>query len=45
MDDLQFRRNIIADTKNRDDAINAAIKDDPAKQKFAQELDALENKI
>jgi hypothetical protein len=45
MDDLQFRRSIIADPKNRDDAINTAIKDDPAKQKFAQELDALENKI
>jgi hypothetical protein len=45
MDDLQFRRSIIADPKNRDDAINAAIKDEPAKQKFAQELDALENKI
>ncbi|MBA6389382.1 DUF3379 domain-containing protein [Colwellia sp. BRX10-3] len=45
MDDLQFRRSIIADPKNRDDAINAAIKDDPTKQKFAYELDALENKI
>ena len=45
MDDLQFRRSILADPKNRDDAINAALKADPAKQKFAQETDNLDNKI
>ncbi|MBA6292599.1 DUF3379 domain-containing protein [Colwellia sp. MB3u-70] len=45
MDDLKFRRSLLAEPNNRDDAINAAIKSDSAKQKFSQELDTLENKI
>jgi hypothetical protein len=45
MDDLQFRRSILADPKSRDDAIYAAIKNDPAKQKFVQETEHLDNKI
>ena len=45
MDDLQFRRSILADPKYRDEAINASIKNDPAKHKFAQEIDSLDNKI
>ena len=45
MDDLQFRRSILADPKNRDDAINAALKSDPAKQKFVQETESLDSKI
>ena len=45
MDDLQFRRSILADPKNRDDDTNASIKNDPAKQRFVQEIDSLDNKI
>jgi hypothetical protein len=45
MDDLQFRRSILADPKTRDDAINAALKSDPAKQKFVQETESLDSKI
>jgi hypothetical protein len=45
MDDLQFRRSILADPNARDDALNEAIKNDPAKQKFAQEIDALDEII
>ena len=45
MDDLQFRRSILADPKSRDDATNAAINNDPAKQKFANEIDTLNNEI
>ena len=45
MDDLQFRRSIIADPKSRDAEAKKAIKNDPAKQKFAQEIDALDDKI
>jgi hypothetical protein len=45
MDDLKFRRSLLADPNNRDDAIKAAIKSDSAKQKFSQELDTLEDKI
>ena len=45
MDDLQFRRSIIADPKGRDVEAKKAIKNDPAKQKFAQEIDALDDKI
>ena len=45
MDDLQFRRTMYADPKNTDEAIIAAIESDPAKQKFAAELDKLDDKI
>ena len=45
MDDLQFRRSILADPKSRDDAINEAIKHDSAKQKFTQDVAALDDKI
>ncbi len=45
MDDLQIRRSILSEPNSRDDAMNAAIKNDPAKQKFAKEIDALEVKI
>jgi hypothetical protein len=45
MDDLQFRRRIYADPNTRDEDMLTAIKSDPAKQKFAQELDDLDNKI
>ncbi len=45
MDDLQIRRSILSDPKGRDDALNEAIKNDIAKQKFVQEIDALDDKI
>ena len=45
MDDLQVRRSILSDPKGRDDALNEAIKNDIAKQKFVQEIDALDDKI
>jgi len=45
MDDLQIRRSILSAPKSRDDAINAVIKNDPAKQRFVKEIDALEEKI
>ena len=45
MDDLQFRRSILADPKDRDDAINDAINNDSAKRKFVQEIDSLDDKI
>lgn len=45
MDDLQFRRNILADPKHRDEALIAAIKHDASKQKFAHEIDNLDDKI
>jgi len=45
MDDLQFRRSIYADPKTTDAEVLAAIEADPAKQKFSQELDALDEKI
>ncbi|MGB1199089.1 MAG: DUF3379 family protein [Thalassotalea sp.] len=45
MDDLQFRRSLYADPKNSDDELLAALAKDPAKQKFAQELNALDEKI
>ena len=45
MDDLQFRRSILADPKSRDDATNEAIKNDVAKQKFAHDVSALDDKI
>ena len=45
MDDLQFRRSILTEPKNRDEDVCNAIKQDPAKQKFVQDVDALDNKI
>jgi len=45
MDDLQFRRSIYADPNTDDEAILAAIKSDPAREKFAQELESLDEKI
>jgi len=45
MDDLQFRRSILADPKGHDDETKQAIKNEPARQKFAQEIDALDDKI
>lgn len=45
MDDLHIRRSILADPKARDEAMNEAIKNDPAKQKFVHEIDALDEKI
>jgi hypothetical protein len=45
MDDLHIRRSILADPKARDEAMNKAIKNDPAKQKFVQDIDTLDEKI
>jgi len=45
MDDLEFRRRIYANPKAKDDKIIAALAQDPAKKKFAQELDALDEKL
>ncbi|MGB1261995.1 MAG: DUF3379 family protein [Cognaticolwellia sp.] len=45
MDDLQFRRSILTEPKNCDKAVFDAIKQDPSKQKFAQDVDALDDKI
>jgi len=45
MDDLQFRRSIYADPKSTDSELAAAKNSDPAKQKFAQEIEHLDNKL
>ncbi|WP_085298043.1 DUF3379 family protein [Cognaticolwellia mytili] len=45
MDDLHIRRSILANPKARDEAMNEAIKNDPAKQKFVQDIDTLDEKI
>jgi len=45
MDDLQFRKSIYADPQTSDDAIIEAINADPAKKKFAQEIETLDDKI
>ena len=45
MDDLQFRRILYADPKTTDEAVQAAKAEDPAKQKFAQEVDKLDDQI
>lgn len=45
MDDLQFRRNILAEPKGLDEAMQDAIKSDPAKQKMANDIDKLDQKI
>jgi len=45
MDDLQFRRILYADPKASDEAVQTAKAEDPAKQKFAQEVEKLDNQI
>lgn len=45
MDDLQFRRSLYADPKNIDAEMQQAIKDDVQKQKFANELNKLEQNL
>lgn len=45
MDDLQFRRRIYADPNTRDEDMLAAMKSDPTKQSFSQELEDLDSKI
>ncbi|OKY24627.1 DUF3379 family protein [Thalassotalea sp. PP2-459] len=45
MDDLQFRREIYADPKSNSPEILKAKNTDPAKLKFAQEVEALDDKI
>ena len=45
MDDLQFRRSIYADPKSTDPEVVSAKQNDPAKQKFAQEIDELDSEI
>lgn len=45
MDDLLFRRNIYADPKTTDPDVISAKNSDPAKQKFAHELEQLDQKI
>lgn len=45
MDDLLFRRNIYADPKTTDPAVISAKNSDPAKQKFAQEIEQLDEHI
>jgi len=45
MDDLQFRRSIYADPNSQDQEFLDAIASDPAKQKFAQEIHQLDDKI
>jgi hypothetical protein len=45
MDDLHFRKSIYADPQTSDDAIIEAIEADPAKKKFAQEIEKLDDRI
>lgn len=45
MDDLQFRRSIYADPKSTDSDLVSAKNSDPAKQKFAQEIEQLDQQI
>lgn len=45
MDDLQFRRRIYADPNTRDEDMLDAIKRDPAKRSFTQELEDLDSKL
>ncbi len=45
MDDLQFRRSLYEDPHNNDDSITKAKATDPAKKKFAQEIEQLDEKI
>ncbi len=45
MDDLLFRRSIYADPNTTDPDVNAAKNADPTRQKFAQEIEQLDQKI
>jgi len=45
MDDLQFRRRIYADPNTRDEDMLDAMKNDPSKKNFKQELENLDNKL
>ena len=45
MDDLQFRRSILADPTSQDDDISAAQNADPAKKKLADELCLFDEKL
>jgi hypothetical protein len=45
MDDLQFRRSIYADPHSNEDELAKAKATDPSKQKFAQEIEQLDEKI
>ena len=45
MDDLQFRRRIYADPNTRDEDMLVAMKEDPAKQKFTQDLEDLDTRL
>jgi len=45
MDDLQFRRRIYADPNTRDEDMLVAMKEDPAKQKFTQDLEDLDSRL
>lgn len=45
LDDLEFRRNIFADPKSRDEALLNAKRNDPSKQQLALELELLDDKI
>ena len=45
MDDLQFRRSIFADPHSNDDLLTEAKATDPNKQRFAQDIQQLDDKI
>lgn len=45
MDDLQFRRSLYADPNSKDEALNNAKNDNNERKKFANDIDALEQKI
>ena len=45
MDDLQFRRTLLADPNSQDPEFVSAKKADPKRQQYAQEIDSLNNKI
>ncbi|GLX77550.1 chemotaxis protein [Thalassotalea insulae] len=45
MDDLQFRRSIYADPNTSDEEVRAAKHSDPAKRKFAEEIEQLDQQI
>lgn len=45
MDDLQFRRSIYADPQCKDDEVFNAKASDPTKQKFAKEIEQLDQRI
>jgi len=45
MDDLEFRRNVIAEPKSKDTALLKAAKQDPAKQEFLSQMRQFDDKI